>query len=431
MAGCTSDSSRNLTGNPRSTRNMLVYRLLNFLLLPLTLTYIIWKALRHRQLRYLLQRLGLGLRGIPQHCVWLHCASVGEVNTALPLIAELHKRNPEQNFLITTNTPTGASIVIKQNQPYLYHAYLPFDWVLSVSLFITRLHPACLYVLETELWPNLFSLCDRAGVPITILNGRLSSKTTTTFKWVRQVLGQLLSKTKHIYARSEADRNAFIKLGATTDKVTQLGNLKYAPPSGSVNNKPDVDIAYVVVASTHDNEEEQIADLWFKLNRNELLVIAPRHPERRDDIIRQLSVLSDAIAVRSKNDPITTATRIYLLDTVGELNGWFSDARLVVMGGTFVPKGGHNLLEPAHFGKAVIFGPDMKNFEEEARLMLDNHAAIQVDSIDELGDKLCLLLDDAVALESLENNVKQASAKFAHIVADYADRLSQQQKQSV
>ena len=405
---------------------MLIYRLLNLLLLPLTLTYVIWKALRHRQLHYLLQRLGLGLRGIPQHCVWLHCASVGEVNAALPLITELHKRNPEQSYLVTTNTPTGASIVIKQNKSYLHHAYLPFDWVLSVSLFITRLHPLCLYVLETELWPNLFSLCHRAGVPIFILNGRLSPKTTSTFKWVKQVLGQLLRKTQHIYARSEADRDAFIKLGAAADKVSLLGNLKYAPPARSVSKKPDVDVAYVVVASTHDNEEEQIARLWFKLNRNELLVIAPRHPERRDDIIRQLSVLSDTIAVRRKNDPITSTTRIYLLDTVGELNGWFSDARLVVMGGSFVPKGGHNLLEPAHFGKAVIFGPDMKNFEEEAHLMLDHHAAIQVDSIDELGDKLHLLLDNPVALESLENNVKQASATFAHIVTDYADRLSLQ-----
>lgn len=403
---------------------MFLYRLLNFLLIPLTLSYLCWKAVRHKQLRYLKQRLGVGLGGIPKNCLWLHCASVGEVNTALPLLHELHQRNPGQNFLITTNTPTGAEIVIRQQQSYLFHAYLPFDWMLSVTLFISTIKPTALYVLETELWPNLFSICHSRKVPVVIINGRLSPKTTSTYKWVRKVLGQLLLLTEHIYARSEADRVAFIKLGANKNRVTLIGNLKYSPPALNTIEKPKVSNEYVVAASTHDDEEIQILQCWLKLDRHELLVIAPRHPERREEILKQLTHLTDSISVRSRNDAITETTRVYLLDTVGELNNWFAGARLVIMGGSFIPRGGHNLLEPAHFGKAVIFGPSMENFREEAQLMLKNHAAVQVSSIEKLCDQLQHFLANPKALQSLENNVAEATAGFSHIVDDYADIIS-------
>jgi 3-deoxy-D-manno-octulosonic-acid transferase len=400
---------------------MFLYRLLNFLLIPLTFSYICWKAVRHKQLRYLKQRLGVGLGAIPQNCLWLHCASVGEVNTALPLLHELHQRNPQQNFLITTNTPTGAEIVTRQQQPYLFHAYLPFDWMLSVTLFITTVKPTALYVMETELWPNLFSICHSRKIPVVIINGRLSPKTTSTYLWVRKVLGQLLLLTDHIYARSEADRAAFIKLGADSNKVSLIGNLKYSPPSSRLIEKPSVNGEYIVAASTHADEEIKILQCWLKLDRPELLVIAPRHPERREEILKQLHSLTDRVAVRSRNDEITDTTRLYLLDTVGELNNWFAGARLVIMGGSFVPRGGHNLLEPAHFGKAVIFGPSMENFHEEARLMLSKHAAVQVASVDKLCEQLQHFLANPQALQSLENNVAEATAGFSHIVSDYLD----------
>ena len=404
---------------------MFLYRLLNFLLIPLTFSYICWKAVRHKQLRYLKQRLGVGLGAIPQNCLWLHCASVGEVNTALPLLHELHQRNPQQNFLITTNTPTGAEIVTRQQQPYLFHAYLPFDWMLSVTLFITTVKPTALYVMETELWPNLFSICHSRKIPVVIINGRLSPKTTSTYLWVRKVLGQLLLLTDHIYARSEADRAAFIKLGADSNKVSLIGNLKYSPPSSRLIEKPSVNGEYIVAASTHADEEIKILQCWLKLDRPELLVIAPRHPERREEILKQLHSLTDSVAVRSRNDEITDKTRVYLLDTVGELNNWFAGARLVIMGGSFIPRGGHNLLEPAHFGKAVIFGPSMENFYEEARLMLSKHAAVQVASVDKLCEQLQHFLANPQALQSLENNVAEATADFRHIVDDYANIIEQ------
>ncbi len=400
---------------------MFLYRLLNFLLFPLTFSYLCWKAVRHNQKRYLTQRLGIGLGGIPKNCLWLHCASVGEVNTALPLLHELHRRKPEQNFLVTTNTPTGAEIVIRQQQPHLFHAYLPFDWMLSVTLFVSALKPVALCVLETELWPNLFSVCHSRHLPIIIINGRLSPKTTSTYRWVRKVLGRLLQLTEHVYARSEADREAFIKLGANKARVSLIGNLKYSPPDRTAIRTPDLACEYLVAASTHFDEEIHILRCWMQLGRSELLVIAPRHPERRDEILKQLRSVTDSIAVRSRDDAIDEHTKVYLLDTVGELNNWFAGAKLVIMGGSFIPRGGHNLLEPAHFGKAVIFGPSMENFRDEARLMLKEHAAVQVASFEKLCEQLQHFLLNPDALRSLENNVHEVTSGFRHIVTDYAD----------
>jgi 3-deoxy-D-manno-octulosonic-acid transferase len=235
------------------------------------------------------------------------------------------------------------------------------------------------------------------------------------------VLGQLLLLTDHIYARSEADRAAFVKLGADRNRVSLVGNLKYSPPSSQTIEKPETNGEYIVAASTHADEEVKILQCWLKLDRPELLVIAPRHPERREEILKQLHSLTDRIAVRSRNDEITDTTSVYLLDTVGELNNWFAGARLVIMGGSFIPRGGHNLLEPAHFGKAVIFGPSMENFHEEARLMLSKHAAVQVASVDQLCEQLQHFLANPQALQSLENNVAEATAGFRHIVSDYLD----------
>lgn len=402
---------------------MFFYRLLNFLLFPLTFSYICWKSVRHGQKRYLKQRLGIGLSGIPKNCFWLHCASVGEVNTALPLLHELHRRKPGRMFLVTTNTPTGAEIVLRQQQPWLFHAYLPFDWMLSVTLFVSTLRPVALCVLETELWPNLFSVCHSRKVPIVIINGRLSPKTTSTYKWVRKVLGQLLQLTEHIYARSQADHDAFIKLGANKTRVALVGNLKYSPPAVETVAPPQTEREYLVAASTHFDEEIHILRCWMQLERQELLVIAPRHPERGDEILKQLRNVTRSIAVRSRGESIDDTTRVYLLDTVGELNSWFSRAKLVIMGGSFIPRGGHNLLEPAHFGKAVIFGPSMENFREEAQLMLNMHAAVQVTSFEKLCEQLQHFLINPDALQSLENNVHEAAAGFKHIVADYADIL--------
>ena len=409
---------------------MFVYRLLIFIFSPLILAHLLWKSFRLGQAHFLLQRLGYKLEHIPQGCMWFHCASVGETNTVLPLLHELHKRHPDMPFLITTNTTTGADIVARQNLPWLYHAFLPMDWCLTTLSFIRQLKPCALYLVETELWPNLIVLTSGKNIPVNIINGRLSNKTTQANNWVRSVYKYILSKVQHIYVRSAADQKNYLGLGATSSQVSILGNLKFIPPA-SINVAPQniTQRDYVLVASSHNDEELQITQVWNELHRDELLVIAPRHPERRDSIIKQLKQIGlsdEAIALRSRNDSINEQTRVYLLDTVGELMQWFAPAQLIIMAGSFVHRGGHNILEPAHFGKAIVFGPHMESFIDESELLISREAAIQVSSFAELATTISVLLDNTASRINLEDNLTQALEPFAHIVTDYADAIDRQ-----
>lgn len=401
---------------------MFLYRLLLIFFSPVLLGHIIWKSVSNNQGRYFWQRLGFNYPDIPDKCLWFHCASVGEVNTLLPLLKALHLKNDQLNFLITTNTITGGKIVEQQKLAYLLHSYLPFDWRFSVSRFLTKTKPATLYVLETEIWPNLFDLCQQRGIDIHMINARLSSKTTSAKPWIKALLRSSLSRVDSISARSEQDAMAYETLGAEKNKINTIGNLKFTTAlhtgQEAEENHFSIDRGYVLVASTHDDEETQIQSVWKKLGREELLIIVPRHPERGPAITKRLN--SDNIAIRSKQQAITGETEIFLLDTVGELKDYFANAKLVIMGGSFVPVGGHNILEPASFNKAIITGPFMENFREELKLMLEKKAITQTHSIDDLQEQLIALLDDDEQRTTLEKNTALLSHDVEKVLADYS-----------
>lgn len=400
---------------------MITYRLLFLLLTPLILAHLLWKFAQAKQSRYLKQRLGFGLKTPEKQPLWFHCASVGEVNTVLPLIDDLHRRDPELNFVITSNTTTSASIIERQAKRYIRHIYLPLDWQYATRRFIRILNPGRLFIIETELWPTLIDECHRCGIEICIINGRLSSRTTRTNNWMSSIYAKTLKKIGHIYTRSDADRQNFIELGAADEQVSNVGNLKYAINAQQVRAQDLTKRDYVLLASTHDDEEKQICEQWLKLERDELLVVAPRHPERKNRILEQLLAFTDKIAVRTDNSEITDDTKIYLLDTVGELNGWFVSARLVIMGGSFVERGGHNVIEPAQQGRAIVYGPHMDNFQFEHELLSDKQAAVQVGSISELATTLTTLLDDEDSRRRLEENAAAAVRPLEAVLSGYSD----------
>jgi len=410
------------------------YRLLLILLSPVLLGHILWLSIKHRQSRYFWQRLGFNYASLPTGCLWFHCASVGEVNTLLALLKNLHAKNPRLQFIITTNTITGGSTVSRQNLDYLHHCYLPFDWNNCIRRFLSAAQPAALYVMETEIWPNLFHACHRQKIPVYLLNARLSSKTTTANRWIKSLLKLSLAKVTAIYARSDNDADAYRQLGADGDIIKTIGNLKFttaivsAQPADEKDNKKDyknsisIDRDYVLLASTHQDEESRFYKIWKQLERDELLVIAPRHPERAATIIKQLDCKD--IAVRSKNEQVTDQTEIFLLDTIGELNALFIKAKLVVMGGSFVPVGGHNILEPAAFNRAIITGPYMENFAQELQLMLDKKAIVQLAATDELAEKLSALLDDETYRTMLQKNTENLSHDVEDILKRYTDLIA-------
>jgi 3-deoxy-D-manno-octulosonic-acid transferase len=415
---------------PPMNAHYLLYRLLLIVLSPILLAYIFWLSLRSRSTRYFWQRLGFATDDLPQGTLWFHCASVGEVNTALPLLKKIHSEQPDIQFIITTNTTTGAQIVEQQKLDYLYHCYLPFDWAHSVKRFLKNVKPSRLYILETEIWPRLFSKCRCTGIEINIINARLSKKTTSANSFVKGLLSDALSKVTAIYARSDEHREAYIAIGAEATKVKTLGNLKFTTAIRSTDeNQPSLSIDgdYVLLASTHDDEEKQITEIWEKFVRDELLVIAPRHPERRTAILKQFDDSGfdrERVAVRSNNDVITDSTDIYLVDTVGELKPLFHDAKLVIMGGSFVDIGGHNILEPAAYNRSIITGPHMHNFAEELALMTRENAILQVGSYKALEESLSRTLDDEEELALLQSNTKNLTHDIEKVLEDYCKLIT-------
>jgi 3-deoxy-D-manno-octulosonic-acid transferase len=393
------------------------------------LCFTLWQALRHRQWRYLWQRLGLGYPAIAPSALWLHAASVGEVLAAEALIKVLLEDTPQRRLLVTTMTPTGARMVQQHfaaqiNSGRVSHAYLPIDWRSAVKRFLRHVQPGCVLIMETELWPNLYAACQWQGVPPVIINGRVSERTLQTPAWVRALYRDSLQQVRAILARSQQDADHFLQLGAPADKVRELGNLKFSAAKKSIDvNAITLPQPFILAASTHDDEEWQLAKHWLAMQRNELLVIAPRHPQRSANILKQLQGLTTAIAVRSRKEAVTEQTRIYLADTLGELTGFMASAKVIIMGGSFVPVGGHNVLEPAMLGKAVVFGPHMHNFADETEGLLAQQAAIQVQDASQLPTVLSQLLDDNARRRALGERAQLFMQGQSNILEVYLNEI--------
>lgn len=360
------------------SKGLFRYRLLLRVLAPLIIAFNAWQAIRAGEARLFLQRLGLKLPQRNDAPLWLHAASVGELIAAQPLINSLRERFPDIPIVVTTITPTGAQMAKQRLPTNVEHIYLPMDWPGATARFLHAIKPRAALIMETELWPNLFANITRQNIPLIIVNGRLSTRSRDAANWIKQLYAVTLKNVDAILARSTDDADAYIKLGAPAEKIRTLGNIKFAHSDASQVSPIDLGRPYVLAASTHDNEEQQLALLWQQMGKQtqgRLLVIAPRHPQRRSDILKQLT--EHHIAVRSRNDDITTDTQIYLADTLGELENFMAGADCIFMGGSLIPHGGQNILEPARLGKPIVFGPHMANFAEETQLLLQAGGAKQ------------------------------------------------------
>jgi len=404
---------------------MYRYRLLVWLLAPVFVGYTLWTALRYRDLRYLRERLGFVRRANSAGGIWLHAASVGEVNAAAVLVRRLAANTPGSRVVLTTVTPTGAAIARERLGDCVCHRYLPIDWPFAVRHFVRRLKPACLLVMETELWPHLYQACKRADVPIILVNGRLSLRSLRENRWWRRVQSETLTCVRAVLARTAADAETFLSLGMEAGRVRTIGNLKFAvagdPPKPIALGRP-----YVLAASTRENEERLILEQWRACrHEGRLLVLAPRHPQRLADILTALAPFGARLAIRSRREPIAPDTEVYLADTLGELGAFSAGADLVVMCGSFEPFGGHNILEPARLGKAVIFGPHMENFAEAAALLIANEAGIQLSSIQALSSTLTELLARPDKTAILGKNAARLIAERSGVIDDYVAALAE------
>ncbi len=403
------------------------YQLLIYFLSPILVVLTLWKAWQHRNKRFAVQRLGYGYQRQYSKPLWIHCASVGEVTAALPLIRRLKQDSPHTTILVTTTTPTGADTVQRQHIDAVQHAFLPLDTIAAVKRFYAAHSPSALILMETELWPNLINVADQQQLPVVIVNGRLSRKTLSTPDWFKVVYRQALSKITSILAKSDQDAYGFEQLGADKDKVSVVGNIKFASiPANNGDYPCDISRSFWLAASTHEDEELQLCTAMIKTNQlDKLLVIAPRHPERSAKIQQALVALEISLAVRSQNQEVTSDTQVYLADKLGEMNMWLSHAEVVFMGGSLVPVGGHNLLEPAAAACPIVSGPHLGNFQEEADILIAVGALQQADTADEVIGKVAeLLCMPQLRLQQGEAGRKAILHK-ADVLQRYIDALRQ------
>lgn len=351
-------------------------------------------------------RLGFGAaRDGRAPAAWIHAVSLGETIAAAPLVLGLRRAYPELPIVVTTVTETGARLVRERFAGVAEHRYFPFDLPTAVRRAVARIRPAFFVCIETELWPNLLRELATRGVPAMIANGRLSDRSFRRYRWVRRPLAAVLRDVRVFGMQSVEDARRIIVLGAPPERVVVTGNLKHEAlpdPAGAadlwrrllglVAGQP-----VWIAGSTHRGEDEvvlaahrAVLDKFPRL----ALVLAPRHPERVPEVMA-LTAGRGFTAVRRSELPRARAGRaVIVLDTVGELAQLYTIADVVFVGGSLVPAGGHNMLEPALRKKPVLLGPHTSNFREVAALLIEAGAATVVSDAKSLAAALAALLGD-------------------------------------
>jgi 3-deoxy-D-manno-octulosonic-acid transferase len=388
----------------------LVLALLALGYLPLFLVRKVWSAGYPLALRERLGFVRVPAPSLPGGRFWVHAVSVGEVMAAVPLVQALRARWPAADLVVSTVTATGERVARARLPEAVAMVTFPLDFRGAVRRAVRRVEPGCFIALETELWPNLLRALRQGRVPAVLANGRISDRSYRRYRLVRRLFRRVLGDVALFCMQSEEDARRIISLGAYPERVLVTGNLKMEAPSGDAGTEQlwrrllHLGQAPVVVAgSTHRGEEATVLDA-FLATRPGLaglrLVLAPRHPERLDEV-EDLARTRGLGVVRRSGVSAGTGAEVILLDTMGELASLYAVADVIFVGGSLVPVGGHNVVEPALQSKAVVFGPHMENFRETAALLLRADAAVQVKDGPELAAVLGRLLADAPARQAL------------------------------
>jgi 3-deoxy-D-manno-octulosonic-acid transferase len=373
----------------------LAYSLLLSLGLLLLSPYFLFQALAHRKyITGLRERLGSLPKLDRQPVVWLHCVSVGETQAARPLVERIRKELPHHALVVSTVTLTGQKLARDLFREQAARVvYFPFDWRWSVRRALNALSPSVVVVMETELWPNFLRECKAREIPVALVNGRISRKSFGRYLKIRFFLRHVLDCLSIAVMQSEQDAERILQLGMTKERVFSAGNLKFEAV-GNTDQKTDFknrfglqsDVPLVLAASTHAPEEKIVLESLRKLRESQpgvRLMIAPRHPERFNEVAELIgaSGLSWARRTDAPASTDTTAT-VILLDTIGELPSTYSYASVVFVGGSIVDRGGHNVLEPAAHGVAVVTGAHTDNFHAIVALLNEAKAILQLGPVE-------------------------------------------------
>jgi 3-deoxy-D-manno-octulosonic-acid transferase len=385
-------------------------RYLYTVLLYLAMPFIFLRLLlRSRRLPAYRQRLGQRFGFYPfklEKCIWVHAVSVGEVIAAIPLIKALKNKYPDIPLLITNMTPTGAERVRAAFGDTVHQVYLPYDMPDAVYRFLNAMNPVMCIIMETEMWPNLLAACNRRNIPVCLTNARLSAKSASGYMMIKPLAREMFANVTRISACSTSDADRYAAFGTNTNQLAVTGNLKFdlmiadglLEKAAALRNQLGKDRFVWIAASTHDGEEGTILFAHRKLreaNKDALLILVPRHPERFNEIA-ELSAKYFKTERRSqtKDKNIDEDTGVYLGDTMGEMLVMYAAADVAMVAGSLIPRGGHNILEPAVFSKPIITGVHVFNFADICNTFEKANALIKVNNPEELAEQITHLMHE-------------------------------------
>jgi 3-deoxy-D-manno-octulosonic-acid transferase len=418
----------------------LLYSLALTILCLALLPYFIYQAIRHgKYAASFKERLGwLPVSSLSdgRKTIWVHAVSVGEFLAARPLVERIKRELPDFRLVVSTTTLTGQRLA-RAESPARFDAvfYFPFDWTFAVRRSLNRVKPSLVVILETELWPNFLRECRRRGILTVIANGRISPRSFARYKRVRRFIARALNDVSLLIMQSEADAERASLLGARAGQVRVCGNLKYdiASEAQSSNLKSEtaekIDNLFalssshqlIIAGSTAPGEENILLAAFGEARKQQRLadarlILAPRHPERFNEVASLIAQSGFRFARRSENAVDSQAADVILLDTIGELAALYRFAAVVFVGGSLVPRGGHNIIEPALYAKPIIVGPHTENFRQIVSDFAQADAVVQISATDEavsssFTKELIRLLSDTESAQAMGARAREISHK--------------------
>lgn len=398
-----------------------LYTLFFYTALPFILLRMLWRSHKVRGYRHrLLERFGyIDTLNLNKKSLWLHAVSVGEVITAVPLIKALLEDYSQYTLVITTTTPTGSEQIHKHFGNRIRHVYFPYDLPGPINRFLKRIHPQLVIIMETELWPNVLYYLHRKSIPILLANARLSERSMRNYQHIAHITQRMLSQITCVAAQSDLDGKRFVQLGLTSNRLLITGNIKFdlqlsesLIEEGKILRKHWGLRPTLIAASTHEGEEVIILEAFRQLRhqfQDALLILIPRHPDRFNRVARLCESNGFSVVKRSLHKIPHSKADILLGDTMGELRLLYAASDVAFVGGSLVPIGGHNLIEPTAVRLPIVSGPNLHNFVTISDLLKTANALIIVSDSKSLFTNVARLFNNLRERQSLGERGYQVS----------------------
>jgi 3-deoxy-D-manno-octulosonic-acid transferase len=408
------------------------------ILVPLIVTTAKWRRIVRQRLALWTYPWETQTKSGRRCTIWIHALSVGEVTAAKPLIDQLRREGRYDRIVVSCTTLTGFNTA-REILEGCSLCFFPFDWIGAVRRMVDKIDPCQMIIIETDLWPNFLHIMKRRKVPVFLANVRLSDKTYAAYRRLRPAVGILYGALSKIAVQSEGDRQRFLRLGMPAERLRVTGNIKFDAPDQTLDHaaleqwRRHLSIAppdkVILAGSTHPGEERMLLDAFGRLTPPLQgvcrLIIAPRDPRRTEEILRLARSLGFSVQSLSALVPGAPPPQVVVINRLGVLGTLYGLAHIAFVGGSLAPCGGHNPLEPAAWGKAILFGPDMRDFVHIAQWLLNAGAAQQVVDDRSLARVLAELLADpataqamghrAVAVFKMHKGAVQRTLSFLNI----------------